>query len=40
MIDLVKIQEAVAAMDKVTVKGGKQYTQVAQRVEAFPASHW
>ena len=35
MIDLVKIQEAVAAMDKVTVKGGKQYTQVAQRVEAF-----
>ena len=35
MIDIKKIQAAVGAMDQVTVKGGKQYTQVAQRVEAF-----
>ena len=35
MIDIKKIQAAVGAMDQVTVKGGKLYTQVAQRVEAF-----
>ena len=35
MIDIKKIQAAVGAMDQVAVKGGKQYTQVAQRVEAF-----
>ena len=35
MIDIKKMQAAVGAMDQVTVKGGKLYTQVAQRVEAF-----
>ena len=35
MIDIKKIQAAVGAMDQVEVRGGKLYTQVAQRVEAF-----
>ena len=35
MIDIKKIQAAVGAMDQVQVRGGKLYTQVAQRVEAF-----
>lgn len=35
MIDIIKIQAAVAEMDQVTVKGGGKYTQVAQRVEVF-----
>ena len=35
MIDIIKIQSAVAEMDQVTVKGGGKYTQVAQRVEVF-----
>ena len=35
MIDIKKIQAAVGAMDQVEVRGGKLYTQVAKRVEAF-----
>lgn len=35
MLDITKIQAAIAEMPKQPVQGGKQYTMVAQRVEAF-----
>ena len=34
-MDITKIQSAIAEMPKQPVQGGKQYTMVAQRVEAF-----
>ena len=34
-MDITKIQAAIAEMPKQPVQGGKQYTMVAQRVEAF-----
>jgi len=35
MMDITKIQAAISDMPKQPVQGGKQYTMVAQRVEAF-----